>query len=156
MKRWMILFFFLPMMVFSQHTPKDPSPDFLAALKAKELKISLNYFDLSIVPPVSRDNCFEKYAFDTIAFHTGQMALFVNDSTAVLKILFKPLILTLYKTERQGKNLVKWFSGDGYTLKFIPGETMGVTGSNRVRSGTAEIQREGRKKTFFLSGVRNC
>jgi hypothetical protein len=52
---------------------KDALPQAPAFLHAKDLKITINYFNEQSIPRQIGSDCSERYAFDTMAFYSKNM-----------------------------------------------------------------------------------
>jgi hypothetical protein len=158
MKRIPVFFFLLVLSGFVQtEKKKDASPPAPNFLSAKELKVTINYFNEKVIPGQTGSDCSERYAFDTMSFSSGNMILFTDlGSMAIMKINYKVIFFKVDHVEILGKQITTLFSGEGYKVKFITKELKKIDYEYFVRGGTLEISKNGQKKIIQVLGKYGC
>ncbi len=136
---------------------KDALPPVPAFLNARDLKITINYFNESAIPGQLGGDCSERYAFDTLSLLSRNMVLFTDlGSLAMMKINYQLISFKIDHVEILGKQITTYFSGQGYKLKFVTKELKKIGDEYFVRDGTLEISKNGQKKTIYLLGKYGC
>lgn len=157
--KWIAALLFLlrlGMPVSSDH-PKDTTRPIPSFLQTESKKIVLGYFDLAVIPGQVKDDCAERYAFDTLAFRQHKMVLFTDlNNMTVLKINGQTLFFTKMQTEIKGKQTTMLFSGHGYTIRFQSTEIRKIDLDYFIKTATLEIRRGTEKKTYQLMGYYDC
>lgn len=137
--------------------PKDTTRPFPSFLQPESKKIVLGYFDVAAIPGRLKDDCGERYAFDTLAFRQHMMVLFTNlNDTTVLKINGQTLFFHKMQTEIKGKQTTMVFSGYGYSIRFQSTEIRKIDLEYFIKTATLEIRRGTEKKTYRLLGYYSC
>jgi hypothetical protein len=74
---------------------------------AKELKVTINYFNESSIPWQKGSDCSERYAFDTMSFSSKNMVLFTDlGSMAIMKINYQLIFFKIDHVE------IRWQTDD--------------------------------------------
>ncbi|MES2371775.1 MAG: hypothetical protein V4557_04285 [Bacteroidota bacterium] len=158
MKRVPVVFLLLLLSGFIQtEKKKDAPPPVPAFFGAKDLKITINYFNEKSIPGQLGGDCSERYAFDTLALFSGNMMLFTDlGSLAIMKINYRLISFKIDHVEMLGTQRTTFFSGEGYTIKFVSKELKKLGDEYFVRGGTLEISKNGQKKIFNVLGKYGC
>lgn len=136
---------------------KDTTRPIPAFLQTESKKIVLGYFDVAVIPGQLKDDCAERYAFDTLAFRQHKMVIFTDlTDTTVLKINGQTLFFHKMQTETKGKQTTMFFSGHGYTIRFQSTEVRKIDSEYFIKTATLEIRRGKEKKTYQLLGYYSC
>ncbi|MEO8171931.1 MAG: hypothetical protein ABI581_02565 [Sediminibacterium sp.] len=148
----------LSIMGFGQTETKtgttSPQPAFLAA---KDLKLTINYFNEESVPVKKNSPCAERFAFDTMALYSKNMIFYTDlDSVAIMKLNYQLIFFKAMHIDRVGKQLTAIFSGQGYQVKFTSKEVRKVRADYSIRSGIIEISKNGQRKTWYVMGNQRC
>lgn len=157
MKRIAVLLLLVLCSFIQTEKKKDSSPPAPAFLSAKDLKITINYFNEESIPGQLGGDCAERYAFDTLALYSKNMVLFTDlGSLAMMKINYQLISFKIDHVEILGKQITTFFSGQGYKMKFVTKEVKKMGDEYFVRSGTLEISKNGQKKIINLLGKYGC
>jgi hypothetical protein len=158
MKRIPVFFFVLILSGFVQTEKKqDVSSQAPTFLSAKELKVTINYFNEEVIPGQIGSDCSERYAFDTMSFSSKNMVLFTDlGSMAIMKINYKLIFFKIDDVQIHGRERTSFFSGQGYKMKFVTKEIKKIDDEYFVYGGTLEISKNGQKKTIHVLGKYGC
>ena len=136
---------------------KEASPPVPAFLFAKDLKITINYFNEACIPVKKEMGCSERYAFDTMALLSKNMILYTDvDSLAIMKINYQLIFFKIDQVETLGKQVTTHFSGNGYKVIFTTKEVKKIRDDLFIRSGVLEISKNGQKKMLYVLGKLRC
>lgn len=158
MKSLTVFFLLLLLSGFIQtEKKKDSLPPVPAFLYAKDLKLTINYFNEGSIPTKPGTGCSERYAFDTMALLSKNMVLYTDrDSLAIMKINYQLLFFKIDHIETLGKQITTHFSGNDYKGVFTSKEIKKIRDNYFIRSGIIEISKKGQKKTMYVFGKLRC
>jgi hypothetical protein len=92
-----------------------------------------------------------------MALLSKNMVLYTDvDSLAIMKINYQLIFFKIGHVEILGTQRTTFFSGQGYTIKFVTKELKKTGNEYFVRGGILEISKNGQKKTVNVLGKYGC